>query len=153
MKGADRMVNIRGRLMNIKQLKEELIFDEGIVLHEYKDHLGYSTIGIGRLIDERKGGGITEEEAMYLLENDIGRKQAQLRENLPFWNKLSDNRQRALMNMAFQLGVNGLLKFRQMLWAIENGKWDLAHAEALDSSWANQTPVRARRVAEMIKYG
>ena len=56
-------------------MKENLIRslrgEEGEVLTEYKDHLGYSTIGVGRLIDKRKGGGITKEESAYLLNNDI----------------------------------------------------------------------------------
>lgn len=139
--------------MNKERLKSELIHDEGLVLHEYKDHLGYSTIGVGRLIDERKGGGITKEEAMYLLDNDIKRKMAEVKKRIKFWNKLDDTRQRALMNMAFQLGVNGLMRFQKMLWAMEREQWDLAHAEALDSAWAGQTPRRAKRVAEMIRYG
>ena len=139
--------------MNVDQLKEELLQDEGMVLHGYNDHLGYLTIGVGRLIDERRGGGITKEEAFYLLENDIGKVIVALRSKLPFWNKLNDTRQRALINMAFQMGVAGLMGFKQMLWAIERGNWDLAHAEGLDSAWAGQTPKRARRVMEMIKHG
>ena len=139
--------------MNVDQLKEELLQDEGMVLHGYNDHLGYLTIGVGRLIDERRGGGITKEEAFYLLENDIGKVIVALRSKLPFWNKLNDTRQRALINMAFQMGVAGLMGFNKMLWAIERGNWDLAHAEGLDSAWAGQTPKRARRVMEMIKHG
>lgn len=144
--------------MNIDRLKSELWEDEGVVKSggrhvAYQDHLGYWTIGCGNLIDARKGGGLTDEEADYLLENKIASILVQLRKRLPFWNQLDDTRQRALMNMAFQMGVEGLMKFKNMLWAIERGQWGLAHAEALDSSWANQTPARAKRVAGMILHG
>lgn len=139
--------------MNIDLLKSELIEDEGLVLHEYKDHLGYSTIGVGRLIDKRKGGGVSREEALYLLENDIGRVLIELRKRLPWFEKLSDTRKRALCNMAFQLGITGLMDFKKMLWAMENQKWELAQAEGLDSKWAGQTPKRAKRVMGMIRYG
>ena len=57
--------------------------DEGEVLTAYPDHLGYLTIGVGRLIDKRKGGGITPEESAYLLANDIMRKSMDLDSRLP----------------------------------------------------------------------
>lgn len=139
--------------MNIKQLTEELIRDEGCVLHAYQDHLGYWTLGIGRLIDKRKGGGITAEEARYLLENDIGRVVTELRKRVKFWGKLSDARQRALANMGFQLGVAGLMDFRRMLAAMEVMDFRKAADEALNSTWARQTPQRAQRVAKMIREG
>lgn len=139
--------------MNVEILKQELIHDEGLVSHAYQDHLGFWTIGVGRLIDERRGGGITKEEAEYLLENDIGRVTIALRKKIKGFDLLSDTRQRALINMAFQLGVNGLMGFGRMLWAIERGDFDMAYVEALDSKWAHQTPKRAKRVSEMIKHG
>ena len=80
--------------------------EEGEVLHEYKDHLGYSTIGIGRLIDKRKGGGITSEEAAYLLGNDVDKVIDQLNKRLPWWTKLDDARKGVLINMAFQMGID-----------------------------------------------
>lgn len=139
--------------MNVEQLKQDLHRDEGQVLHAYEDHLGYLTIGVGRLIDKRRGGGITHEEAMYLLGNDIERVRHDLQARLPYWFDLSPNRQRALCNMAFQLGVEGLLAFRRMHAAIKAQDWDLAHQEALDSKWAAQTPARAKRVAALLRDG
>ena len=53
------------------KLLEELSRDEGTVLQAYQDSLGYWTIGTGRLIDKRRGGGITKAEADYLLANDV----------------------------------------------------------------------------------
>ena len=139
--------------MNRQQLIQELTRDEGTVLHAYEDHLGYVTIGIGRLIDKRKGGGISLHEAQYLLGNDVDRVYVQLSAALPWFKRLSDGRQRALCNMAFQLGINGLLAFRNTLGLMEQGKWKEASSEALKSKWATQTPARAKRVAELIEKG
>jgi lysozyme len=139
--------------MDIEKLKRELEDDEKYVRGAYPDHLGYLTIGIGRMIDPRKGGGLTREEAVYLLENDIGDRVRQLRSHLPWFDQLSDARQHALINMAFQMGVGGLLVFKKMLGYMEKGLFKEAAAEALRSRWANQTPERARRVAEMIRRG
>lgn len=137
--------------MDVIALKNDLIRDEGFKSAAYRDHLGFLTIGVGRLIDERRGGGITEEEARYLLGNDIARITAELDRRIPWWNGLPEPKQRALANMAFQLGVSGLLGFRKMLAALRAGEWEKAATEALDSSWAWQTPERAERIAAVLR--
>ena len=140
------MINDKTRA-HIRQLLER---HEGRVRHAYQDHLGFWTIGIGRLIDERRGGGLSDDEIDYLLNNDIDRITDDLPRRLPFWGRLNDNQQIALVNMAFQLGVNGLLGFRRMLSALERGDIETAKAEALDSKWARQTPNRARDVVQLL---
>jgi len=101
--------------MILSKLREDLIRDEGEVLHAYQDHLGYWTIGYGRLIDKRRGGGISKQEALSMLDNDILRVIGQLQEKTGF-NEHPEAVQHALVNMGFQLGVNGLLGFKKM-WA------------------------------------
>ena len=140
-------------MIDIQKLTADLKRDEGMILHEYKDHLGFSTIGIGRLIDNRRGGGITEIEAEFLLQNDIDRVVRELTYSFPWFTKLSETRQRALCNMCFQLGLGGLKKFKRMINAIEIGHFERARTEALDSTWAKQTPARAVRVANMLRDG
>lgn len=127
--------------------------EEGEVLHEYKDHLGYSTIGVGRLIDKRKGGGITEEESAYLLNNDVTKIVEQLDKRLSWWTKLDDARKGVLVNMAFQMGVDGLLGFKNTLKMIESGQYEAAARGMLQSKWATQTPSRAKRMAEQMRTG
>lgn len=134
-------------------LMAELLRDEGFVGHAYQDSLGYWTIGIGRLIDKARGGGITREEAEYLKANDIARIRAELDGKLPWWRKLSPVRQRALQNMAFQLGVGGLLKFTSTLRHLEAGDYRSAATNMRGSLWARQTPARAERVIRMIETG
>lgn len=135
------------------KLTEQLRRDEGEVLSAYKDHLGYLTIGIGRLIDKRKGGGITSEEAAYLLSNDIDRVEREVSAKLPWYEKLNEARKGALLNMAFQMGVPGLLGFTRSLASIRDERWADAEYQLLQSTWAIQTPDRAKRVAHQIATG
>lgn len=125
--------------------------DEGEVLTAYKDHLGYLTIGVGRLIDKAKGGGITAEESAYLLANDIMRKSQELDRRLPWWTGLSDARRGVILSMAFQMGVDGLLKFVNTLAAVKAGQYDRAADGMLQSMWAKQTPERAKRMSEQMR--
>ena len=130
-------------------IKAELRRDEGVVSHAYQDHLGFWTIGVGRLIDQRRGGGLSEDEIDLLLTNDIHRVVSALR-RVDGWSDLPERKQQALLNMAFQLGVTGLLGFREMWKALRRRDWKMAEYEALDSKWARQTPARAARVAVIL---
>lgn len=135
----------------IETIREDLKRHEGCVLHAYQDHLGFWTIGIGRLIDKRRGGGLTQEEAEYLLDNDIGRKWNELHKQLPYFIHLPEQVQRALTNMAFQMGVPGLLKFKNTLRLIQAGRYWEAADNAMKSKWATQTPKRAEEVTSWIR--
>lgn len=136
--------------MDLRAVREILKQDEGEVLHAYQDHLGYWTIGYGRLIDKRRGGGITQREAEFLLDNDISRVVEQLAARTDFLSH-PEEVQHALINMAFQLGVNGLMGFRKMWAHLDNHDYEAAADEALDSRWATQTPKRAQRVTDLIR--
>lgn len=135
------------------ELTTQLRRDEGEVLSAYQDHLGYWTIGVGRLIDKRKGGGLTTDESAYLLNNDADKRVAELRSRLPWTQKLDDVRFGALVNMSFQLGVDGLLGFKNTLALIEEGKYTFAADNMLKSKWADQTPARAKRLAVQMRTG
>jgi lysozyme len=132
------------------ELTVQLRRDEGERLSAYADSLGWLTIGIGRLIDSRKGGGITREESAYLLRNDIAKVDRQLQERLPWVVTLSPARRGALQNMAFQLGINGLLGFKNTLVMIEQGEYAKAADAMLKSKWAEQTPERAKRLSRQM---
>lgn len=139
--------------MNRAELIAQLRKDEGEVLHAYQDGRGYLTIGVGRLIDSRRGGGITRAESAFLLNNDIDSKYNELIAALPWVTTLDDARQNVLMNMAFNLGVSGLLTFKLTLAYIRGGHYDLAAAEMLRSNWALQVGVRAKRLSEQMRNG
>ena len=132
---------------------DQIKSDEGCVLHAYEDHLGYTTIGYGRLLDKRRGGGISQDEADHLLQNDIDRKLSELRKKYPHFDSLDDARKGVLLNMAFQMGVGGLMGFRNTLAKIKAGDYEGAASNMLKSKWARQTPNRANRMAEQMRTG
>jgi lysozyme len=136
-----------------RTLLAELRRDEGVVRHAYQDSRGLWTIGVGRLIDERKGGGLSDEEIDHLLANDVSRVKSELDKFLPWWRDLDAVRQRALINMCFNLGIHGLLGFRNTLAAIQAHDWPKVAAGMLDSRWARQTGARAHRLAHMMETG
>lgn len=139
--------------MDDNDFLDQLTRHEGLVTHAYQDHLGYWTIGIGRLIDKRKGGRITEEEAKYLLQNDVDRFARELDDRLPWWQTLSPNRRYVLLNMAFNLGTSGLLGFKNTLEMVRTGNYEGAAKGMLASKWAKQVGKRATELAEQMKKG
>jgi lysozyme len=137
--------------MDINTLLASLERDEGFVSHAYQDSEGYWTIGIGRLVDAGKGGGITKDEAHYLLGNDVKRTLAELDNSFPWWRNLPEKAQQGLANMAFNMGLGTLLKFKKTLQALKDGEFETAAVEALDSKWARQVGDRAKRIAELFR--
>ena len=134
----------------IDALIEDLKNDEGWRPSAYSDSLGYLTIGYGFLIDERKAGTLPLEIAEQWLIQAATQRWNSLVNIYPWLNDQPEQVQRAVANMAYQLGVNGVGNFTKMLNALESGDRETAAIEALDSKWAIQTPERAERVANMI---
>ena len=132
-------------------LKSQLLREEGAESCAYQDSLGYWTIGVGRLIDSRKGGGLSNEEIDYLLDNDIKAKTREVLLALPWMPRLSEPRQAVLIGMAFQMGLKGLLQFKRTLGSVEDGHYGEAALGMLDSTWAKQTPARAMRLATQME--
>jgi lysozyme len=136
------------------ELSRQLKGDEGVKSCVYQDHLGFWTIGVGRLVDGRKkGAGLRPDEITYLLNNDIDDRINALTKALPWFQDLDDARKGALLNMAFQLGTEGLLGFERTLSLIRDGKYENAAAAMLQSKWAQQTPARAKRMADQMRSG
>lgn len=131
-------------MINMDLMIKDLIRDEGLKLKPYMDTEGKLTIGIGRNLDDV---GISRTEAAHLCSNDVLNAIQGLDDNFPWWRKIGDVRQRALLNMAFNLGLPRLKQFRMMLAALESGEWEAAAREALDSKWAEQVGDRAKRIA------
>ena len=137
----------------VANLAQQLRRDEGIKPSAYQDHLGFWTIGVGRLIDARKGGGLRPDEIEYLLANDIKDRARALLAALPWFGALDDARQGVLLNMAFQLGTAGLLAFKNTLDQVRLGQYKRAAEMMLQSKWATQTPERAARLAKQMETG
>ncbi len=136
--------------MHNENLVKMLVTHEGIKLNPYRCTAGKLTIGVGRNIED---GGITEKEAMYLLENDIARVLGELRDHLPFWEELTIPRKEALADMCFNLGLSRFLGFKRMLGALERRDYIAAASEMLDSRWSRQVKQRAQALAQMVRRG
>lgn len=139
--------------MTTDNLAADIERDEGRERSAYQDSLGYWTIGVGHLIDGRRGGGISDAIIDAILQEDIATKKAQLTDQIPWWTALDDVRQDALVNMAFNLGVDGLLQFEHFLGALHTGDYTSAAASMMQSLWAKQVGQRAVRIHDMILTG
>ena len=149
----------------------KLIAHEGLRLQVYQDTLGIDTIGIGRNLEDR---GITKEEldwmdmpnmdavyehgireadAMYLAQNDVQIVEEELLRAHPCVEDLDAVRQLVVMDMAFNMGVPRLCKFKKMWNAIHEKKFDLAAKEMLDSRWAIQVKSRAVKLSNAMHNG
>lgn len=136
----------------IQQLTQQLVREEGEVLHAYQDSMGLWTIGVGILIDER-GGGISMDESRYLLANRLQTAIDCVKARWPWATALSDARFAVLVQMCYQMGPERLSHFTDTLALIEAGKYEDAAAAMLESKWAQQTPKRAHRVAQQMATG
>lgn len=144
--------------MNIPKLAKTLVEAEGMVLHVYKDSLGYDTIGVGHKIKDSNEknkyfNGITRAQALSILDEDIASILPYISYKFPFFPSLNDCRQRVIAEMCFNMGIDGVSKFNRMCGYIEEGDFDMASKEMLDSKWARQVKGRAQRLANMMKTG
>jgi lysozyme len=136
--------------MNVTTLSNQLVNDEGIRLKTYRDTVGKLTIGVGRNLDDV---GISTAEAMALLENDLAHVASQLDAALPWWKSMTDDRQQALANMCFNMGLGTLLTFKTTLGLMQSGNYSAAADAMLNSKWARQVGARAVRIANQVKGG
>ncbi len=144
-------------------LKTQLKREENVIAHVYQDSEGFWTIGCGRLVDKRKGGGLRPVEMEFMLDNDIAEKTRQVDTALPWAKQLNEPRRAVLIGMCFQMGLGreptakkdgtGLLGFVNTLASIRDGHYDHAADQMLQSRWARQTPDRARRMSRQIASG
>jgi len=135
----------------IDEIADALKFEEGYRAHCYICTAGAHTVGYGRNIDADGGIGISEEEADYLLRNDIERTIAEC-QRWDWFDELDPVRQSVVVQLCFQLGRPRLSQFKLMLAALSQQPPDLIAAvnELLDSRFANQVPARAARLAEKM---
>ncbi len=134
-------------------LATELARDEGKRLESYLDSLSYWTIGIGHLLGRsRRMLEITEAECSALFDHDVFVAERIAQRVVPGYDALDDVRQRALVNMAFNLGPK-LGDFKATLAAIAAKDWEEAARRMADSRWARQVGARALRLQEMIRTG
>jgi len=134
----------------METLEEQLIRHEGYRRFPYKCSAGKLTIGIGRNIDDV---GISKDEAIHLLENDIKQCKYDLHARYPVIKTLDETRQNVLVNMCFNLGIVRIAQFKKMWAALRVQDFPEASRQMLDSKWAKQVGKRADELAEIMKTG
>lgn len=136
------------------KLRAQLIRDEGYRLLSYQDSLGYWTVGIGHYLGtQRRILSITPIECEAFLESDVQAATAlAVGFTVPAWPLMNFARQRALINMAFNLGPR-LAQFALFLGAVQLGNWSIAAEQMLKSKWAAQVGVRATHLRDVILTG
>ena len=123
---------------------------EGLRLKPYRDSVGKLTIGVGRNLDDV---GLREGEAMFLCFCDVAAVEQALDARLPWWRGLDAARRAVVVDMAFNMGVDGLLGFGDALAALRAGRFGDAAQSMLRSRWAGQVGRRATTLARMMRTG
>lgn len=131
-------------------LEEQLLRDEGFRSKVYSDTLGKYTVGVGRNLTDK---GITKNEALYLLSNDI----FEVKKSLAVYGYIGDvddPRYNVLLNIAFNIGTAGLLSWRNTLALYKNGDYKACAAEIRNNKrWSSQVHDRAERLAKQMETG
>ena len=122
------------------EIKDMLIKHEGLVCNTYKCSEGKLTIGVGRNLE---ANGISEDEALYMLDNDIERVKESLDKSFKMWRCMPKRARMVCIDMTFQMGITGFLGFRKTIALMQMGMWLEASEEIFDSKYAIQTPNRA----------
>jgi lysozyme len=135
--------------MTMHSIEDQLILHEGMRLRPYRCTAGKLTIGVGRNLEDK---GISHHEAMMLLRNDIEEITGQL-ERHSWYVALGPVRRKVLIDMAFNLGVQGLSKFRKMIGALKRADYEAAADEMVNSRWYRQVGERGRRLERMMRTG
>jgi len=132
----------------MKDLLESIKHHEGFVEHVYDDSLGIPTIGYGFAIKDLVLEEDLCDEILLRKLRILGRS---VMGKFPFFDSLPSDCKDVLMEMCYQLGVTGVSKFKKALKAMEDGDWEKAADEMLDSKWAKQTPNRAKEMSDIIR--
>lgn len=144
---------------NLVLLIAELRRDEGVRYTPYLDTATppRSTVGVGHnlSVSPLPAGWtypLTDAQVNQLLTQDLQATFAQLNAKLPWWTTLDPVRQRVLANMCFNMGLGGLLTFKNTLGAMQRGSYAVAAAGMTNSKWASQVGARAKRLASAMEH-
>ena len=121
---------------------------EGFRSSVYKCTAGHDTIGYGFAIKDLH---LTKEDCDNILERKIADLKLIVNQKIPFIDDLPEAVQDVLYEMYYQMG-NSLFKFKKALKHLENKHFEKAAIEMLDSKWYRQTPNRAKKLSDIVKY-
>lgn len=133
-----------------QKLRSLLVQNESYRQFPYTDTTGHLTVGIGRNLSNR---GISQNEAFTLLDDDILYFISKLDSLFSFYSSIDDIRQIVLVDICFNVGINGLLKFKNMLGFLEKKDWENAANEILNSNAAKENVNRYKQLASIMLTG
>jgi lysozyme len=141
--------------MDIERLKKQVIANEGVRKTAYKDTLNNWTIGVGHLIklpDEEYllDKELTDLEVDQIFVTDLNQAIDDARKFIDA-DSIPDEAFEVIVDMAFNLGLPKLLKFKNFQQALKDKDFVKASEEMLDSRWAKQLPNRSKRLAEIMR--
>src|SRR5690242_10186792 len=116
-------------------IHDQLIRDEGVRYKAYKDSLGYLTIGVGHNLSAKP---ISRRAVDVILEDDLNEAIQALESALPWVVNMDRIRYAVLVNMTFNMGIGGLLQFKNTLQDVQAGNYSEASRRMLQSTWAKQ---------------
>lgn len=141
--------------MDLERLKAQLKIDEGVRLRVYKDSMDLPTVGVGHLVtpaDQLKvGDTITQARCDELFAYDVARTVAACEKRIEGWQQFPDEVQEILANMAYNLGIAGLLKFKVTLFYIRNRDYGQAATALVKSLWYKQVGNRSKRLVARLR--
>lgn len=131
--------------------------DEGFRAHAYPDPIsGAEPWSVGYGATGKAIGPTTvwtESEAAAWLEDRCDEIISDMENHMPWAFQIGAPRGAVLVNMAYQLGLRGLMDFPHMLAACQNQYWVTTSLDMLNSTWARQVPNRAARLAKQMLTG
>ena len=144
--------------MNVDVLRKQLEIDEGVVHEIYLDHLGYPTVGIGHLVRQEDpefgadvGTEVDEARCIEAFESDLESVLSDCKIHYPNYDDLPEEAQQIIANMMFNMGRPRLTKFKMMKDAVDNGDWNEAADQMVDSRWYAQVGKRAERLVDRMR--
>lgn len=135
-------------LEEIQKARGLIMKHEGFKPRVYTDTTGHLTIGYGHNLQARD---ISENSGGVILDDDIAWFAPKLSQLLDFYDDLTPNRKAVLIDMAYNLGLQGLLDFKEMLQAIRKKNYNEAADQMLKSKWAEQVGQRAINDAYIMR--
>lgn len=145
-------------MINIEKM---IAFEEGKKLKAYKCTRGFLTVGIGHNLDtdpvdhilHRKinlGDSITESECNLLFKYDMDNVYQNIKRYMPWFDSLKEKYKPVIINMVFQMGINGTLCFKNTLKYMQEDKPENVIKNMKASKWYKQTPNRVNRLIKLI---
>jgi len=131
-------------------LKNDIIKDEGYRQFPYLCTSEKMTIAIGRNLDDV---GLSEDEAVYLLENDLKRCIREANDIFSSFDSHNQTRKEVIINMLFNLGKTRFLGFVNTIQAFKDKDYMLTGSEMMDSKWYRKGGSRVARLVQEMKSG